>query len=64
MLGTVSGVNVNAHQVTGDGMRDRVLTDSWLKRMQERDMVPRFKEKEFALGLVEGMIRIGESCYR
>ena len=57
-------MNVNVHQVTGDGIRDRVLTDSWLKRMQERDMVPRFKKKEFALGLVEGMIRIGESCYR
>ena len=39
--------------VTGDGMR-HVLTDSYLKNMQETYMVPMFKQGEFGVGLIKG----------
>ena len=39
--------------VTGDGMR-HVLTDSYLKNMQETYMVPMFKQGEFGAGLIKG----------
>jgi len=38
---------------TGYGL-ESVLTDGWLKRMQEGEMVPRFKRGEFGQGIYRG----------
>jgi len=37
-----------------------VLTDAWLGRVREQQMVPRFKQGQFGAGLVDGMKRIDE----
>ncbi|TXD39798.1 TPM domain-containing protein [Lujinxingia vulgaris] len=42
---------------TGYGL-EGVLTDGWLKVMQERDMVPRFREGNFAAGLTAGVFAL------
>ncbi|TXD37480.1 TPM domain-containing protein [Lujinxingia vulgaris] len=42
---------------TGYGL-EGVLTDGWLKTMQEREMVPRFREGDFAGGLKDGIFAV------
>src|SRR5690554_4091824 len=42
---------------TGYGL-EAVLTDGWLKGMQEREMVPRFREGDFAAGLSAGVVAL------
>jgi uncharacterized protein len=42
---------------TGDGI-EAALPSQWLSDMQARDMVPRFKQKDFAGGLVAGVAAI------
>ena len=41
---------------TGSGM-ENALSDSWLKEMQDKHMVPHFRSGDFGAGLIEGLRR-------
>ena len=49
--------------VTGDGMR-KVLTDDTLKALQQREMVPLFRQGQMAEGLTQGMVAVERKIWR